>query len=190
MGRPREFDETLALEGAMNVFWEKGYEAATLPDLLGAMGLTRGSFYKAFGCKRAVYLAALASYGDTVVGKAIATLDASRPGAGRQRVKRLFRSQVAVMNTPMARRGCFLCKAAVDRAPHDRDVERLVLAITGRLELAFGRAVLNGAPRTRASARKAGAPLAAAYLAIQILRNAGASASAIGTVARGATASL
>ena len=48
MARPREFDTDVALSGAMDVFWEHGYEGASLPDLLIGMHLTRGSLYKAF----------------------------------------------------------------------------------------------------------------------------------------------
>jgi TetR/AcrR family transcriptional repressor of nem operon len=48
MARPREFDIDEALERAMNVFWSKGYEGASLQDLLDAMNIARGSLYKAF----------------------------------------------------------------------------------------------------------------------------------------------
>ena len=48
MARPRAFDEDVALDGAMHIFWRQGYGATNLPDLLNAMGLTRGSFYKAY----------------------------------------------------------------------------------------------------------------------------------------------
>lgn len=173
----------------MGLFWEKGYEAAALPYLLEAMGLTRGSFYKAFGSKHAVYLGALRLYRDKIVNAAVHLLETGAPEEGHARIRRLFNAQVAIMTGPHARRGCFLCRAAIDRAPHDGETERLVLAMTAQLELAFGRARMMSSPQARLAAatlRKAGAPLAAAYFAIQVMRNAGANAKTIKAIAKGA----
>ena len=61
-GRPRGFDSEAALEAAMRVFWEKGYEGATLSDLTKAMGINRASMYAAFGDKEALYKKSLARY--------------------------------------------------------------------------------------------------------------------------------
>src|SRR5277367_2937471 len=58
-GRPREFDMNEALDRAIQVFCEQGYNATSIGDLIDAMGLASGSIYKAFRDKRAVFLAAL-----------------------------------------------------------------------------------------------------------------------------------
>ncbi|MFF5075495.1 TetR/AcrR family transcriptional regulator [Actinoplanes sp. NPDC000266] len=64
VGRPRGFDADEALENAMRVFWQNGYEGASLPDLLGAMGISRTSMYAAFGNKEELFRKALARYAD------------------------------------------------------------------------------------------------------------------------------
>lgn len=61
-GRPREFDCAEALASALRVFWEKGYEGASLTDLTEAMGITRPSLYAAFGNKEALFKQALDLY--------------------------------------------------------------------------------------------------------------------------------
>ena len=61
-GRPREFCVDYALAQALRVFWEKGYEGASLTDLTEAMGITRPSLYAAFGNKEALFRKALDLY--------------------------------------------------------------------------------------------------------------------------------
>jgi len=61
-GRPREFDVDEALAVALRVFWQKGYEGASLTDLTEAMGITRPSLYAAFGNKEALFKQALDLY--------------------------------------------------------------------------------------------------------------------------------
>lgn len=180
MGRPREFNEADAIERAMTVFWEKGYEAASLPHLLARMGLTRGSFYKAFKGKRAVYLAAIARYDAAVVLPVVNRLKARDGASGPRRIVTLFRMLAGLMDGPDARKGCFLCKAAVDRAPHDVEVERAVTRSIKRLEAAFRDALLDSpAPQTRRDAGRSASQLTATYMGIQVLRNAGSDASTI-----------
>jgi len=62
MARTREFDEEKVLEAAMQLFWEKGYEATSLSDLTARMGIQRPSIYSTFGDKKELFEAALRRY--------------------------------------------------------------------------------------------------------------------------------
>ena len=61
-GRPREFDPAQALAAALQVFWRRGYEGASISDLTEAMGITRPSLYACFGNKEALFRQALDLY--------------------------------------------------------------------------------------------------------------------------------
>jgi AcrR family transcriptional regulator len=61
-GRPRGFDRAQALEQALTLFWERGYEGTSIADLTAAMGITPPSLYAAFGSKEALYREALSLY--------------------------------------------------------------------------------------------------------------------------------
>ena len=96
---------------AAEVFWEKGYQDASLPDLLSGMGLTRGSLYKAFSDKKSLYLRVLDYYEVTVIEAAIARLTDHHVPDGRRRIVGLFKSVVQQVDAG-DRRGCILCTAS------------------------------------------------------------------------------
>lgn len=59
MARPLEFDRPTAVNRALALFWRQGYQATSLADLLAAMGISRSSFYAAFGDKRSFFVECL-----------------------------------------------------------------------------------------------------------------------------------
>ena len=61
-GRPAVFDRAVALQAAMKLFWERGYEGTSFDELIGAMGISASSFYNSFGSKEALYCEATRSY--------------------------------------------------------------------------------------------------------------------------------
>jgi AcrR family transcriptional regulator len=77
MGRPREFDADTALDGAIGVFREHGYEGASAAMLVAAMGIGRQSLYDTFGDKWQLYRSAVRRYG---VDECAAHLEALRGG--------------------------------------------------------------------------------------------------------------
>src|SRR5919205_1081784 len=62
VGRPPAFNREQALERALDVFWRKGYEAASISDLTAAMGINPPSLYAAFGNKEELFRKALDRY--------------------------------------------------------------------------------------------------------------------------------
>ena len=75
-GRPREFDVDKALDCALNVFWRKGYEGSSLPDLTKAMRINRPSLYATFGNKEALFKKAIDRYVEgprSVCSRSVAT---------------------------------------------------------------------------------------------------------------------
>lgn len=133
MGRPRSFQTDKALLGAMALFWRQGYMATNLPDLLKSMGLTRGSFYKAFGDKRRVYLATLDQYNIEVVDKVTAALDGCTDPDPTICLALLF-------DAPKdPRLGCFICNAMVEMAGEDPEVASRVTAMADRMRAAIER---------------------------------------------------
>ena len=61
-GRPAVFDRAKALNRAMKLFWERGYEGTSFDELIAAMGISASSFYNSFGSKEALYCEATRSY--------------------------------------------------------------------------------------------------------------------------------
>ncbi|MEX3011988.1 TetR/AcrR family transcriptional regulator [Hoeflea sp. TYP-13] len=135
MARPREFDMDAAVDGAMQIFWRLGYAATNLPELLSAMGLSRGSFYKAFGDKHSAYLAALDHYDRNCIGAAVRLLGDRSRGDGAARIVQLF--EQTGCGEGVAPRGCFVCNAMVELGPHDRTVAAKTAAMSSRLDAAI-----------------------------------------------------
>ena len=142
MSRPREFEESAALEGAMVTFWQHGYAGTNLPDLLDAMSLTRGSFYKAFEDKHSVYLRAIDHYAETRMNVALTAMVDPANGTPMDRLTALFMRTEYHPAKPSPKVGCFVCNAMVEMAPFDPASAKRCARVSDRLRLAM-RSVLN-----------------------------------------------
>jgi AcrR family transcriptional regulator len=110
VGRPRAFDLDHALEQALQVFWLKGYEGASLPDLTHAMGINRPSLYAAFGNKESLFRKALDRYVEGPASYMRAALEAP---TARAAVERLLRETADRLSDPGHPGGCLIVQGAL-----------------------------------------------------------------------------
>jgi AcrR family transcriptional regulator len=109
-GRPREFDADQALDRALEVFWRKGYEGASLAELTEAMGINRPSLYAAFGNKEALFRKALDRYAD---GPAAYTREALAAPTARAVIDRLLLGAADALTDPCNPPGCLGVQGAL-----------------------------------------------------------------------------
>jgi TetR/AcrR family transcriptional repressor of nem operon len=119
MARPREFDVDTALERAMQVFWSKGYETASLDDLCEATRLSRSSLYAAFGDKRNLLLQSLSRYVDGGSERIAVALAHKTPF--RAALADLLGAFIDAIVAGPGRRGCFIGNCAAEIGRHDRE---------------------------------------------------------------------
>jgi AcrR family transcriptional regulator len=82
-GRPISFDKDAALEAAMLLFWERGFEGTSMTDLTQAMALNPSSIYAAFGDKQALFSLAVKRYMKSRAQYATKALESAPKGASR-----------------------------------------------------------------------------------------------------------
>lgn len=121
VGRPRCFDAAKALDAAMRVFWEKGYEGASLSDLTRAMRIERPSLYATFGNKEALFRQVLDRYAGSVSAFVMESLN--QPTA-RAAVERLLRSGADALTSARSPAGCLMIQAGFSGAEDSKRIRR------------------------------------------------------------------
>jgi TetR/AcrR family transcriptional repressor of nem operon len=149
--RPREFEPEQVLEQAMQQFWERGYRATSVDDLVRATGVKPGSLYGAFpGGKRALFMGSLDRYSKLIVPQKLRDLD--RPGASLAEARAYFDGLIADLLSPEGRQGCLLVNTAIEKAAEDDEVAAVVRGHLARLERCFARALRNARRRGEVAA--------------------------------------
>ncbi len=133
-GPSKQFDTELALSRATDVFWARGYEAASLSELLENMGIGKKSLYDTFGNKQALFLKALAAYAQATVRTARDRLAAE--GSPLANLKALLRDWQETNARPGSY-GCLLGNSIADFSTDDADIARLLRGYLQQIEDAF-----------------------------------------------------
>ncbi|MFQ6142321.1 TetR/AcrR family transcriptional regulator [Streptomyces seoulensis] len=145
IGRPRGFDADEALEQAMKVFWEQGYEGASLTDLTSAMGITRKSMYAAFGNKEELFRKALERYTEGPASYAARALE--KPTA-REVATEFLTGSVGATTRPGCPAGCLGVQGSLAAGDSGRVAQDALIAWRDegrtRLRHRFQRAVDEG----------------------------------------------
>lgn len=149
-GRPRAYDPDVVLEKALEVFWQKGFAATSLDDLVEATGVNRPSLYAGFGDKEALYLKAMERYQRQIADQLDEVLTCNGCTGGlRGIIRRYFdvmiRAYTGEAEHPL---GCaFMCTALTDAPQHESILEMLQGTIEGfdrRFERFFATAKAMG----------------------------------------------
>ena len=111
MARPKAFDTRVALDAAVRVFWERGYEATSIQDLVDTLGINRASLYATFGDKAQLFEAAIDRYVEQVQAALAAHL--APPHAGREAVSGYLAAIIEQATRSGRPKGCLLLNTAV-----------------------------------------------------------------------------
>lgn len=135
MARTKEFDQDLALDRAMRLFWSQGYEATSIQDLTDGMGIGRGSLYDTFEDKHTLFLAALDRYRATVTAGLFAPLE--EPIPVRAALRRVL-DRVVDEAQAEGCHGCFMANATLELASRDPTIQCRAAANLEGLEEKIG----------------------------------------------------
>ncbi|WP_285692520.1 TetR/AcrR family transcriptional regulator [Actinomadura sp. NBRC 104412] len=159
MARTKEFDPDEALQKALELFWERGYDATSMADLVQHLGIARASIYATFGGKHDLYVKAFERYLQTRDPDVVEVL--SQPGPALPAVRSLVEAYAEESLCDERRRGCMVVNAAVEVMPRDPQIARRVeaswdtveTALTSALTRARAQGEISGEKDPRALAR-------------------------------------
>ena len=137
-GRPLEFDIEIALDLAVELFWEQGYAATSITDLLEYIGVGRQSLYNTWGSKQSLFVAALDRYSEYETEE-FAMLRSRDAGIDSIREFLVHRAYYLTDGHPV--RACLMANAAMELATRDPRVGECVARYTRKVQRAVARAI-------------------------------------------------
>lgn len=135
MARPIEFDREEVLQKAIGVFWQKGYSATSIKNLVEATGLQPGSIYSAFGDKRGLFLAAIDGYFEDMKRMVFSILHADQSAIVR--IETFFNRLISDAIIDDQRKGCFLVNTLLEIPVHDQEINSRLQTMFGLVENEF-----------------------------------------------------
>jgi len=143
----KTFDEEQAVKAAMLLFWEKGYTDTSMADLLKATGLTKGSFYNAFGSKHDLFVKALLKY--DIENRRSVLQEFAAMDSPVKSIKSFLNAVIAESVEDTDKKGCFLINTSLDLGAHKEEIKEIVTRGLGETEVFFKQMIELGQARNQ-----------------------------------------
>lgn len=135
MPRVKLFDETEVLEKAMNLFWEKGYYATSIQDLVNHLGVNRASLYDTYGGKKELFEQAFAHYRGRNIRSIRAFMD--REQDVKTGFRRLFTMAIEESGSDQGCKGCFVVNTTIEFIPNEEEFAEQIIENRKQFEQLF-----------------------------------------------------
>jgi TetR/AcrR family transcriptional repressor of nem operon len=124
MARKKNFDEVEVLDKAVNLFWEKGYNATSIQDLVDGLGINRASIYDTWGDKHQLYLSALKRYRQNSSSWLLNEIRTEQ--SALIIIKKFLNLTIQSVINDQDKRGCFIINSSTELSNCDQEVDDLV----------------------------------------------------------------
>jgi len=142
MARTKVFDEQVVLDRAMNLFWQKGYNATSAQDLVDNLGISRSSLYDTYGDKHSLFVKALKQYRIEKIDPVVKGNEL--PEDVEAYIKFFFESVQAEALSTTGSKGCFVINSVVELAPVDSEIAAIANSIMHDTEEALFNVIKKG----------------------------------------------
>lgn len=141
MGREKRYSREELLDRAMDLFWQRGYNATSTAELVQQLGVNRKTMYSEFGSKESLFTAVLDHYNRGILAQILLPIEDEN--ASVESIKQLFRNLEQVRRSNPDGPGCLMCHAASERAAMDSDLGEYIDRYFQRIEEGFLHALQN-----------------------------------------------
>ena len=152
MPRSKQFNEKEVLNKAMELFWQKGFHATSMQDLVTCLGINRASLYDTFGGKEALFEAAFESYRNTCKSGVKQLFD--EEDSVRTGFQKLFEKAIQESVEDECRKGCFVVNTTTELMPGDASIHQILLENKNQTEKQFTSYVQKGIDSGELDAKK------------------------------------
>ena len=139
MPRKKTFTIDYALDKAMELFWERGYQNTSMREIAEHLGLSRSSIYATFGDKHTLFVETLRRYGTECRAPGLSELRTAE--SPRDALLRMFELAIAGAGERRPRDHCLLINTAMQLMYSDPEVTQVVESAFVEMELSFRAAI-------------------------------------------------
>ena len=124
MPRPREFNPDEALQSAIELFWEKGYHASSVDEVVKRSGVAKYGIYGTFGTKRELFLKVLERFAQDRHQDIQRPI--RRPNASLPEIRKFFRDLPETLSDKKGPWGCLICNTGMELSLKDKEIGSFV----------------------------------------------------------------